>query len=158
MPRLRAPLLAVALLLAPAPALAQATPPARTPAAGRAQAALRQEIEGRLREMEEAFARGDLAAVARFYADDARLMGPRNEIVEGRAAIDRYWAGVRNPRSWRLELLDVGGSRDDAWQLGRSTLVSGGPNGDVTSVSRFVCVWRRDAEGKLRIALDFYHF
>jgi len=52
--------------------------------------ALRQEIDSLNRAMEQTFTKGDMAAIARFNADDAKLMGPRNADVSGRAAIDRY--------------------------------------------------------------------
>ena len=122
------------------------------------QSALRQEIDSLNRAMEQAFAKGDMAAVAKFYADDAKLMGPRNADVVGRAAIDRYWLNIRGAKSWKLEVIDVGGDRATAYQVGRSTLVTAGGGGDQTSVSRFVVIWKRQPDGKLRIALDFYHF
>ena len=129
--------------------------PAATAAQGRS---VRQEIDSLNRAMEQAFAKGDMAAVAKFYADDAKLMGPRGEDVVGRAGIDRYWLGIKGAKSWKLEVLDVGGDRDTAYQVGRSTLVTAGGVRDNTSVSRFVVIWKRQPDGRLRIALDFYHF
>ena len=120
-------------------------------------ASLRAEIEGINRQLEEAFNRKDMLAVARFYADDARLVGPRGEEIRGRAAIDAYWLRIRGPKSWRLEAFDIGGSRDEAYQYGRSTLVQEGTAGDRTSVADFVVIWKRGADGRLRMALDFYH-
>ena len=119
---------------------------------------LRQEIDSLNRAMEQAFAKGDMMAVARFYADDAKLMGPRGDDVSGRAAIDRYWSGIKGAKSWKLEVLEVGGDRATAYQVGRSTLVTSDTGSDRTSVSRFVVIWKRQPDGRLRIALDFYHF
>ena len=122
-----------------------------------ATAALKAEIEAVNRQMEVAFGRKDLLAVAKFYADDARLIGPRGQEVRGRAAIDAYWIGVRNPKSWRLEAFDIGGGPDEAYQFGRSTLVQENSTGDRTSVTDFVVVWKRGSDGQWKIALDFYH-
>ena len=122
-----------------------------------ATASLRAEIEGINRELEAAFNRKDMLAVARYYTDDARLVGPRGEEIRGRAAIDAYWLGIRGPKSWRLEAFDIGGSRDEAYQYGRSTLVQEGTAGDRTSVADFVVIWKRGSDGRLRMALDFYH-
>lgn len=132
---------------------------ARTPAVdGRsASASLRSEIEGINRQLEAAFNRKDMLAVASYYVDDARLVGPRGQEIRGRAAIDAYWLGVRGPKSWRLEAFDIGGSRDEAYQYGRSTLVQEGTAGDRTSVADFVVIWKRGSDGRLRMALDFYH-
>lgn len=134
----------------PAPAnAAAATPPRDT--------VLYNEILRLNRAMEEAIGRGDVAAAARFYADDARIIGPRGFEVSGRKAIDDYWASVGNARSWKLEAWDVGGSRDEAYQFGRSTLIHGAAGQERTSVVEFVVIWKRQADGQLRIALDFYH-
>lgn len=103
----------------------------RTPVeAQNSSASLRAEIEGINRELEAAFNRKDMLAVARYYTDDARLVGPRGEEIRGRAAIDAYWLRIRGPKSWRLEAFDIGGSRDQAYQYGRSTLVQEGTAGD----------------------------
>jgi uncharacterized protein (TIGR02246 family) len=129
------------------------------PAAAHAQGSdLRREIDSLNRAMEQAFTKGDLMTVARFYADDAKLMGPRGEDVSGRAAIDRYWSAIKGAKSWKLEVLEVGGDRTTAYQVGRSTLVTAGGGRDVTSISRFVVIWKRQRDGQFRIALDFYHF
>ena len=119
--------------------------------------ALKAEIEAVNREMEIACGRKDLLAVAKFYADDARLIGPRGQEVRGRAAIDAYWANVRNPKSWRLEAFDIGGGPDEAYQFGRSTLVQENSSGDRTSVTDFVVIWKRGSDGRWKIAVDFYH-
>jgi len=119
---------------------------------------LRQEIDSLNRAMEQAFAKGDMATVAKFYADDAKLMGPRDADLSGRAAIDRYWLGIKGAKAWKLDVLDVGGDRTTAYQVGRSTLVTTGASGEQTSVSRFVVIWKRQPDGRFRIALDFYHF
>jgi len=129
------------------------------PATLRAQRSdLRQEIDSLNRAMEHAFLKRDMMAVARFYADDAKLMGPRGADVSGRAAIDRYWSEIEGAKSWKLEVLEVGGDRTTAYQVGRSTLVTTAAGGDRTSVSRFVVIWKRQPDGRLKIALDFYHF
>lgn len=131
------------------------------PAASQVQAQaydLRREIDSLNRAMEQSFNRGDLLAVSRFYADDAKLMGPRGADVSGREAIDRYWTGIKGAKSWKLEVLDVGGDRNVSYQVGRSTLITAGPSGDQVSVSRFVVIWKRQRDGQFKMALDFYHF
>ena len=119
---------------------------------------VRNEVDSLNRAMEQAFAKGDMMAVAKFYADDAKLMGPRGTDISGRAAIDRYWSGIKSAKSWKLEVLEVGGDGSTAYQVGRSTLVTSGAAGDQTSISRFVVIWKRQPDGRFRIALDFYHF
>jgi CubicO group peptidase (beta-lactamase class C family)/ketosteroid isomerase-like protein len=119
---------------------------------------LRAEIQAVNDSMVAAFNSGDMLAVARFYTDDARIDGERGELVQGRAAVDKYWTGIRNAKSWKLDVIDVGGHSDNPYQIGRSTLVTTGPNGDRTSVVEFLVVWRREPAGGLRIAVDYYRY
>ena len=120
--------------------------------------ALRAEIQAVNDSMVAAFNSGDMLAVARFYTDDARIDGERGELVQGRAAIDKYWTGIRNAKSWKLDVIDVGGHPDNPYQIGRSTLVTTGPNGDRTSVVEFLVIWRREPGGGLRMAVDYYRY
>ncbi len=105
--------------------------------------------------MTAAFNSGDMIGVARFYTDDARMDG-EGDVVLGRAALDAYWSNIRNPGSWKLEVLEVGGDPDYPYQIGRSMLLTGGPVGDRTSIVGFLAIWRRRANGSLRLALDYY--
>jgi ketosteroid isomerase-like protein len=119
---------------------------------------LRREIQAVNDSMVAAFNSGNMLAVARFYADDARVDGEKGAVVTGRAAIDRYWTDIRNAKSWKLDVLEVGGHRDHPWQIGRSTLVQSSPEGDRTSVVEFLAVWRRESGGGLRMVVDYYRY
>lgn len=129
----------------------------RAPSRGAApDPALVAEVRALNKAMTDAF-RGDPAAVARFYADDARIVGPRRETVRGRAAIDRYWLGIRGAKAWRLEVVEVGGSRTEAYQVGVSSLTSVRPDGtESTYTCDFVVIWKRQPNGTLKIVLDLY--
>jgi ketosteroid isomerase-like protein len=108
--------------------------------------------------LEAAFNRGEPAAVARFYADGARMRGPGSPEIQGRTMVDAYWTSLRNPVRWRLEVLDVGGHRDLTYQVGRSHLTSRGPGGQERTYSTdFVVVWERQRDGSLRIILDLWN-
>ena len=117
---------------------------------------LRAEVQAVNDSLVAVFNSGDMRAVARFYADDARIDGERGVLVQGRAAIDKYWTDLRNPKSWKLEVIHVGGDADNPHQIGRSTLVTSGPSGDRTSIVEFLAIWRREPSGKLRIVVDYY--
>ena len=146
------PALAAALLIGAfaARAAAQQPRPARRD--------LRTELSAMHDSLAAAFHGGNAAAVARFYADDARMDGERGAVVEGRQAIDRFWADVKNPKSWKLEVIAAGGRPDQPYEIGRSTIVTSGPNGDRVSVVEYLLIWRRDARGKLRIIVDYYRY
>ena len=119
---------------------------------------LRAEIHAVNDSMVAAFNRGDRRPVARFYTNDARTDGEGGIVVQGRDAVDRYWSSISGAKSWKLEVLAVGGHRDSPWQVGRSTLVQGGPNGDRASIVEFLAIWRRDAARRPRLAVDYYRY
>ena len=119
-------------------------------------AEIRKDVEAANRAMESAFNRGDLLQVARFYADDATIMGPRGERLQGRERLDSYWTSIRDPLSWKLDVLEVGGSKDEPWQLGRSTLITGKPGQTRSSITDFIVLWRRQSDGSLKIHIDMY--
>jgi uncharacterized protein (TIGR02246 family) len=161
--RVRAAAVAAAVLLPAAllHALATAGPRGgvqeRRPAAAAADSALTAEVRALNAAMMAAFDRRDMKGVARFYADDARIVGPGRATVQGREAIDRYWTGMRNPRAWKLEVVEVGGSRDRLYQIGVSAYTSARDDGtESTYTCDFVVVWKRQRDGTLRIALDLY--
>ena len=119
---------------------------------------LRAEIQAVNDSMVAAFNSGNLLGAARFYTDDARVDGEGGTLVVGREAVDRYWTSIKGAKSWKLEVLAVGGHPDHPWQVGRSTLLQSGPDGDRTSMVEFLAIWRRDAKGGLRLAVDYYRY
>jgi ketosteroid isomerase-like protein len=145
---------ALGAALACAPTLRAQQMPANLPPA---RAALWREIRAVNDSMEAAFGRGDMKTVAAFYADDAKMTGG-GPIVEGRAAIDDYWRRIGTSKgTWKLEVYEVGGSRELAYQKGRSVLTLRDASGvERVSTVDFVVIWRRDSKGGLRIALDLY--
>jgi ketosteroid isomerase-like protein len=104
--------------------------------------------------MEAAVNRGDLKAAAAFYADDAIVRTLQGIDAQGRAAVDRYFEGIGKAQ-WKLDVIQVGGLPDSPYQVGRSTLIHG--TRPDTSIVGFVLLWKRQSNGQLRIALDYYH-
>ncbi|MDQ3518904.1 MAG: S41 family peptidase [Gemmatimonadota bacterium] len=126
-----------------------------------AQADLRAEVERANQAMVTAFDRGDFLAVARFYTDDARIIGPGGQRISGRDAINAYWtsmsAGGGEGRAWKLEVLEVGGDAATPFQVGRSTLSSSGAGGRREMVSEFIGIWKRQPTGELKLYIDIWH-
>jgi len=113
------------------------------------QPALRQEVESLLAAMVTAF-KAEPASVARFYSDDAKILGG-GQRSEGRAQIDQYWRSATMFTDWKLEVLEVGeGPRP--WVRGRSTLQ--GRSGR-TMVTEFVGLLKRQPDG-LKFYLDMF--
>ena len=96
--------------------------------------------------------RADPASVARFYTDDAQVIGMGMH-SSGRAEVERYWGQSPSGGDWTLQTLEVGGTRDAPWLLGRSTLVGQGGRRMVTD---YMAVLARGADGKLRYRIDLF--
>ena len=143
-----APAIAVLTLLFTGGLAAQSSPPSTcdgTPAS------LRREVEALNAKMVAALAQ-DRASVARFYAEDATIVGGGMR-ASGRVEIERYWSQGPGFADWKLEVLDVGGSCDSIWQRGLSTLTS--QSGRVIP-TEFVVLLKRAPGGTLEIHLDMY--
>ncbi|HEX6016448.1 MAG TPA: nuclear transport factor 2 family protein [Geminicoccaceae bacterium] len=52
---------------------------------------MREQIESAYRAWNDAFNRGDAKAVASFYSENAKLLPPTHDVIEGREAIERFW-------------------------------------------------------------------
>jgi ketosteroid isomerase-like protein len=118
--------------------------------AGAQQTPLRQEVESLLTAMVAAF-KAEPASVARFYSDDASIMGGGGRHV-GREQIDKYWREATMFADWKLEVLEVGGDGPMPWVRGRSTLYA---KSGRTMVTEFVGLLKRQPDG-LKFYVDIY--
>lgn len=66
-----------------------------------------------------AFNRGDAAALAALYVDDARLSPGNGEVISGREAIGNLFRGFidNGVRNHAISIVDVGGSADLVHQV-----------------------------------------
>lgn len=112
---------------------------------------LRHEVEALHSSMVAAF-KLDPATVARYYTDDATIMGGGARSV-GREQIDRYWRESPSGAQWTLEVLEVGGDTQTPWVRGRSTLAGPGGRG---MVADYVGILKRGTDGQLRFYVDIY--
>jgi ketosteroid isomerase-like protein len=103
------------------------------------------------------FKKGDMLAVARGYADDATIYFPRGKKVHGRKAIDRYWQGVKGAKDWKLETIEVGGTRDAIYEVGKSFLTTIVDGKESTYVCDYVVIWKRQPDGTYRTHTDIFN-
>ena len=120
-------------------------------------ASLRREIEDMNRRMVETMKRGDLLGVARFYADDAMIIFHRGQKIQGRKAIDAYWTGIKGAKDWQLDVIEVGGSRDEVYQIGKSSFTSEADGKESNYTCDFLVIWKRQADGAYKIYVDIYN-
>jgi len=91
-----------------------------------------------------AFNKGDAAAVAALYAEDAYVLPPGSSMVKGRAAIEAFWRQaaqqMTDAKLTTVDVLPLG--RSAAREVGTVTLkTKSQPPQEV--VGKYVVVWRK---------------
>ena len=104
-----------------------------------------------------AFNKGDAAAVAALYAEDAYVLPPGSAMVKGRAAIEAFWRQaaqqMTDAKLTTLDVLPLG--RSAAREIGTVTLkTKSQPPQEV--VGKYVVVWRKVGRD-WRLATDIWN-
>ncbi|HEY2355451.1 MAG TPA: DUF4440 domain-containing protein [Gaiellaceae bacterium] len=96
--------------------------------------------------LEDALNDPDRTAWVDHYTDDAVFIGHNRPTLVGRDALLAYSAQMPAVSSLRIEALDVDGSRDHANVTGEL--------GGVSARVRSLLVWRREPDGRWRVARE----
>ncbi len=97
----------------------------------------------------------DAAGIAALYTEDAQLLPPDAEIVNGRAAIQEFFARTNPPGGAQIEIATVETQvfGDHAYRQGSFTLKGPG-NGDAAA-GKFIELWKK-VDGKWLIHRDIW--
>jgi len=92
----------------------------------------------------EAMSRNDAAAVAGFYASDAWLFAPNEELIKGQAGILKWWQNALSgpPATAKLMSEEVQSCGETAWETGRYSITA--TDGKVLDKGKYVTIWKRD--------------
>jgi len=107
-----------------------------------------------------AFGRGDMAAVARAYAEDAIAFPPDSEMVRGRPAIEALWKGLHDAggKAITLTTADVHSSGSLAAETGTAILTIRPPSGAEQSQKvKYVVVWKKQPDGTWKLYRDIWN-
>jgi len=112
------------------------------------------------RALAAALERGDAAAAAALYAEEASLVAAAAEVLRGRAQIEEFWrTGIRLGLS-RIDLSPLERRRSgDAVEIeiGRYALVLDGDGGARRERGMYVALRLRERDGVWRRALDVFN-
>jgi uncharacterized protein (TIGR02246 family) len=142
--------------LAVAGCVTEAPPPAEPPDNRAAdEAALRAALE----EWSAAAQEKDAAKFASFYTEDGILMLENAPDAHGMAALEADTTGMMSDPNFSLsfapDTVVVARSGDLAYDIGSYTLTMSDPEGNpVTQKGQYVDVWRKNAAGEWKVAVD----
>jgi uncharacterized protein (TIGR02246 family) len=133
----------------------QATPPALPDNRAADEAALRAALE----QWVAAAQAKDAAKFASFYAEDGLLLMEGAPDARGMAALKEGTAGMMSDPNFALvfeaDEVVVARSGDVAYDVGSYTLTMSDPDGNpVTQTGHYVDVWRKNAVGEWKVAVD----
>ena len=113
----------------------------------------REAITAANRKFEEAHLKGDAAAIASQYTEDAQLLWEDRDIIKGRAAIEAEWRkDMGGPgRKATLTVLEIEEHGD--WAFETSKFLVTAPNGKAVYDGKYICIWKR-VKGEWKIHRD----
>ena len=119
-----------------------------------------QEIKDTTRRFVEAYNRGDIAAAAEFYTEDAKFLQPNMELVSGKQAIKEFFETGKalGLRRLNLESVEVGYDGNLAYERGVID-VSIEPEGGqaMTDRGKYLVVMKRQPDGSWKVAVDIWN-
>jgi uncharacterized protein (TIGR02246 family) len=108
----------------------------------------------------EAFSQGDPGALAEFYTDDAILLPPNSETIQGKEGINAFWSGamqmgVKDAALSTVNLLDMG---DFVCEIGKYKLTIQ-PEGQEAFEDQGKClvIWKQDTDGGWKLHIDIWN-
>jgi uncharacterized protein (TIGR02246 family) len=124
-------------------------------------AEIEQQILAREEQWNRAFARRDAEALAGFFADDAAMASPGEQLVRGkqsiREAVDAFAEDPNLNVSFRTNRVQVASSGDLAYSRGQYMLTSTDPATNQPESSRgyYLTVWQKQSDGSWKAVEDF---
>lgn len=108
---------------------------------------------------EKAVANQDVAVVLECYTSDASLLPPGAPLAKGTKAMEAVFQAYidAGASSLTLETIEVEEQGDAVIEVGRYELGIQTPDGSMTDVGKYLQVFKRQADGTLRIAYDAFN-
>ncbi len=123
-------------------------------------AQVRQSIEEANVKFGEAASSGDATALASLYTEDARLLPPNSEMIQGREGVEAFWAGgfQMGIKEIVLTTVEVMGMGDMVCEIGKA-VVTIQPEGQeaIEDIGKYVVIWKKTADGTWKLHVDIWN-
>jgi uncharacterized protein (TIGR02246 family) len=113
------------------------------------------------RQFDAAIARGDAAACAAVYTEDAKILPPDSLALTGRQAGQEVWQSIINigVKGISLQTLELEEMGDTAVERGAATVQIQGEDGQTMQASaKFIVLWKRQTDGAWKWHWDCWNF
>ncbi|WP_135505903.1 YybH family protein [Roseovarius aestuariivivens] len=118
------------------------------------------EIAARSATFEAAFNSGDAAGVAAHYTEDAVILAPDTDRIDGREAIAGLWQAFIDAGVVDLDLVttEIEAMGETANEIGAYTLKAPDGNGGmVEAAGKYIVIWRRGADDQWYLDWDIWN-
>ena len=108
----------------------------------------------------EAVRLGDAAALASLYTEDAKLLPPNSEMIEGREGIKAFWGGglQMGIKDAILTTVEVFGMGDLVCEIGNYDLTIQPEGMDaIKDNGKFLVVWKKAMDGTWKLHVDIWN-
>ena len=107
-------------------------------------------------QFEKSFNQGDAEGLASLYSEDAKILSPNMDFVEGKNAIQTFWQGAleMGVKSFKSEIIETDFSGNLGYLVGKYTLY-GSENQEVDQ-GKYISVCK-NIDGKWKVHRDVYN-
>jgi ketosteroid isomerase-like protein len=99
------------------------------------------------------------AYVKAYYAEDAVVLPPNGPLVQGRAAMESWFASFPPMSDFRAEIIEVEGRGDLAYVRGAYSMLFTPPGASepIKDTGKYIEIWRKQADGSWRAIRDIFN-
>ena len=121
---------------------------------------VREVIENNIARITDAINRGDVGSIVSYYAEDAKVFPPNQEMISRKDAIHKLWVEILGMgiSDVIMKTLSVSYSDDLAYEIGIFSWKMPSENGqNVLERGKYVAIWRLQSDGLWKIVVDIWN-
>jgi ketosteroid isomerase-like protein len=107
-------------------------------------------------QFQKSIEQGDIETIGTLYGDDAKILPPNMDMIEGKDTIQKFWQGALEMgiKSYQPEILEVESSGNLGFFVGKYTLY--GNENQVINKGKFLTVFK-NIDGEWKVYRDIFN-